>query len=125
MLASLLRYLPSDSVPAGLAILSLAVTIGLAIGAIRIRGVLLGATAAGFYAAPFTPTPGLAAAKEAPRRAAGPNGPGESLAAQAGLAYSITYPFGVVGPVLVIIALRKVFAIKIEDERKSLAAEEE
>ena len=205
-LSSLLKSFPFDSIPAGLAILSLAVTIGLAIGSIRVRGVRLGvagvlfaalafgqiglsvdakvlqflrdfalilfmytiglqvgpgfvaslraeglrlnllavatlilgaimswaighalprATAPGVYAGAFTTTPGLAAAQEALRRAPSANGAGEDLAARAGLAYSITYPFGVVGPVLVIIALRRVFGIKIEDERKSLAAEEE
>src|SRR6266850_2802795 len=205
-LGSILKSFPFDSVPAGLAILSLAVTIGLAIGAIRIRGVRLGvagvlfaalafgqiglsvdakvlqflrdfalilfmytiglqvgpgfvaslraeglrlnllavatlilgailswaighalprATAPGVYAGAFTTTPGLAAAQEALRLAPTANGAGEELAARAGLAYSITYPFGVVGPVLVIIALRRVFGIKIADERKSLAAEEE
>ncbi|HEV8290373.1 MAG TPA: putative transporter [Tepidisphaeraceae bacterium] len=205
-LASLFKSFPSDSVPVGLAILSLAVTIGLAIGAIRVRGVRLGvagvlfaalgfgqmglsvdakvlqflrdfalilymytiglqvgpgfvaslraeglrlnllavatlvlgaimswavghalprATAPGVYAGAFTTTPGLAAAQEAFRRAPSLNGAGEDFAARAGLAYSITYPFGVVGPVLVIIALRRVFAIKIDEERKLLTAEEE
>src|SRR3989441_1127983 len=52
-LASLLRYFPSDSIPAGLAILSLAVTIGLAIGAIRIRGVRLGVAGVLFAALAF------------------------------------------------------------------------
>jgi putative transport protein len=206
LLASLLKSFPSDSIPVGLAILSLAVVIGLAIGAIRIRGVRLGvagvlfaalafgqiglsvdakvlqflrdfalilfmytiglqvgpgfvaslraeglrlnilamatlilgaimswaigyalprATAPGVYAGAFTTTPGLAAAQEALRRGPNSSGPSEDLAVRAGLAYSITYPFGVVGPVLVIVLLRKVFGVKIEDERQSLAAEEE
>src|SRR5256885_1128153 len=205
-LSSFLSNFPRDSVPAGLAVLSLAVTIGLAIGAIRVRGVRLGvsgvlfsalafgqiglsvdpkvlqflrdfalilfmytiglqvgpgflaslraeglrlnvlsiatlilgaimswavghmlprAAAPGIYAGAFTTTPGLAAAQEALRRGPMANGAGEELAARAGLAYSITYPFGVVGPVLVIIALRRVFAIKIEDERKALLADDE
>ena len=205
-LASLLQSFPRDSVPAGLAILSLAVTIGLAIGAIRVRGVRLGvsgvlfsalafgqigltvepnvlrflrdfalilfmytlglqvgpgflaslraegmrlnilaiatlilgavmafavgkalprAAAPGVYAGAFTTTPGLAAAQEALRRAPNGDSPGENLAARASIAYTITYPFGVIGPILVIIALRRVFSIKIEDERNLLAAEEE
>jgi putative transport protein len=205
-LSSLLQSFPRDSVPAGLAILSLAVTIGLAIGAIRIRGVRLGvsgvlfsalafgqlgltvdptvlrflrdfalilfmytlglqvgpgflaslraeglrlnilavatlvlgaimswaightlprATAPGVYAGAFTTTPGLAAAQEALRRAPNGDPPGENLPAKASIAYTITYPFGVIGPILVIIALRRVFSIKIDEERKSLAAEEE
>src|SRR6266850_8373407 len=204
-LGSILKSFPFDSIPAGLAILSLAVTIGLAIGAIRIRGVRLGvagvlfaalafgqigltidakvlqflrdfalilfmytiglqvgpgfisslraeglrlnvlsvitlilgavmaaavgkilppATSPGLYAGAFTTTPGLAAAQEALRHSNSPIG-GENGAARAGLAYTITYPFGVIGPVLVILALRKVFAVRIADERKSLAAAEE
>src|SRR3954470_20110657 len=176
-LSSFLSNFPRDSVPAGLAILSLAVTIGLAIGAIRIRGVRLGvagvlfsalafgqfgltvdakvlqflrdfalilfmytiglqvgpgflaslraeglrlnilavatlilgaimsfavshvlprATAPGVYAGAFTTTPGLAAAQEALRRGSMADNSSDALASQAGLAYSITYPFGVV-----------------------------
>jgi putative transport protein len=201
----MLRWLPRDSVPAGLAILALAVTIGLAIGAIRVRGVRLGVsgvlfsalifgqlgltidtkvlqflrdfalilfmytiglqvgpgfvsslraeglrlnifsvatlilgavmaaavgkvlpptTSPGLYAGAFTTTPGLAAAQEALRNSKAVSG-GEVAAARTGLAYTITYPLGVIGPVLVIVLLRRVFAIRIEDERKSLAAAEE
>src|SRR5688572_14196846 len=50
---SILNWFPTDSVPAGLAILSLAVTIGLALGAIRIRGVRLGVAAVLFSALAF------------------------------------------------------------------------
>src|SRR3954462_11460922 len=197
--ASLLQSFPRDSVPAGLAILSLAVTIGLAIGAIRIRGVRLGvsgvlfsalafgqigltvdpnvlrflrdfalilfmytlglqvgpgflaslraegmrlnilaiatlilgaimsfavgralprAAAPGVYAGAFTTTPGLAAAQEALRRAPNGDSPGDNLAARASIAYTITYPFGVIGPILVIILLRRVFSINMDTERK-------
>src|SRR5437868_9342594 len=52
-LCSILKSVPFDSVPAGLAILSLAVTIGLAIGAIRIRGVRLGVAGVLFAALAF------------------------------------------------------------------------
>src|SRR4051812_41611635 len=199
------HWLPPDSIPAGLAILALAVTIGLVIGAIRVRGVRLGvsgvlfsalvfgqlgltidtkvlqflrdfalilfmytiglqvgpgfisslraeglrlnilsvatlilgavmaaavgkvlppSTSPGLYAGAFTTTPGLAAAQEALRHSKAASG-GEPAAARTGLAYTITYPFGVIGPVLVIILLRRVFAVRIDDERKSLAAAEE
>ncbi len=85
------------------------------------------ATAPGLYAGAFTTTPGLAAAQEALRHARPATGSaaGEEAARQSGLAYTITYPFGVIGPVLVILALRKVFAVRVEDERKALAAAEE
>src|SRR3954470_23391263 len=52
-LSSFLTNFPRDSVPAGLAILSLAVNIGLAIGAIRIRGVRLGVSGVLFSALAF------------------------------------------------------------------------
>src|SRR5438309_533846 len=53
LLASLLQSFPRDSVPVGLAILSLAVTIGLAIGAVRVRGVRLGVAGVLFAALAF------------------------------------------------------------------------
>src|SRR5258706_6238092 len=55
-LGSILKSFPFDSVPAGLAILSLAVTFGLAIGAIRIRGVRLGVAGVLFSALAFGQT---------------------------------------------------------------------
>src|SRR4051812_37097639 len=53
LLASLLTSFPRDSVPVGLAVLSLAVTIGMAIGAIRVRGVKLGVAGVLFSALAF------------------------------------------------------------------------
>ena len=50
---------------------------------------------------------------------------GEKSAAQIGLAYSITYPFGVVGPMLVIVAMRFLFRVRMDDERAALMREEE
>src|SRR5205809_217094 len=127
-LSSFLSNFPRDSVPAGLAILSLAVTIGLAIGSIRIRGVRLGVSGVLFSALIFGQlnltidpkvlqflrdfalilfmyTIGLQV------------GPGfiSSLRAEALR----------LNPLSVILALRKVFAIRIADERKNLAAAEE
>src|SRR5262249_17753429 len=49
--------------------------------------------AAGLFCGAFTTTPGLAAAQETLRAA--PASDGQSLAAPAGLAYSIIYPFGI------------------------------
>jgi putative transport protein len=194
-----------NSVTSGLAILSLAVTFGLALGAIRVRGLRLGisgvlfsalvfgqlglsvdpkvleflrdfalilfvyalglqvgpgvlaslrdeglrlnllslivvvvgatlvaaiihfaklpkAFAPGLYAGAFTTTPGLAAGQEALRHvsAAGPG-----AAVRAGLAYTVTYPFGVVGPILVIVVLKRIFRIRMEDELAKLEAHEQ
>jgi putative transport protein len=78
----------------------------------------------GLYAGAFTTTPGLAAAQETVRRASSKT-EATSMATQMGLAYTITYPFGIVGPVLVIPALRRLFRVRIEDEKIALAAAEE
>jgi putative transport protein len=200
------RWIPSESVGAGLAILSLAVTIGLAFGAIRVRGIRLGlsgvlfsallfgqiglsvdpkvleflrdfaliifmyaiglevgpaffsslrsdglrlniltvvvlvlgalmtiavsetlprASAAGLYAGAFTTTPGLAAAQEALRRAPASAATTDTAAARMGLAYSITYPFGVVGPLLIIPLLQRLFKVRLKDETHALNLEQE
>jgi putative transport protein len=75
------------------------------------------ATVPGLYCGAFTSTPGLAAAQETARS--------DLAAAQIGLAYSITYPFGVVGPMLVIAALRLIFRVRMGDERAKVTSEGE
>jgi putative transport protein len=81
-------------------------------------------TMPGMYSGALTTTPGLAAAQEAVRGTS-PGSAGVSLAAQIGLAYSITYPFGVVGPMLVIVAMRFLFRVRMDDEKAALAVQEE
>ena len=69
----------------------------------------------------------LAAGQEAALRHA-PGRPSESVAKDlqiTGMAYTVTYPFGVVGPILVIAALRRMLGVRVPDERKSLIAAEE
>jgi putative transport protein len=79
----------------------------------------------GLYAGAFTTTPGLAAGQEALRH------PGDDPKHQriamdkASLAYSVSYPFGVIGPILVIVILRRVFRVNLDDERRDLHAAEE
>src|SRR6185312_3666540 len=198
-----------DTVPGGLATLSLAVTLGLALGAIRVRGVKLGVSGvlfsslifgqlgltvepkvldflgdfaliifvyaiglqvgpsfltslrheglrlnllsicvivlgalltlgivklaklpidstSGLYAGAFTTTPGLAAGQEALKQARRGLEPAaiSHAVALAGLAYTVTYPFGILGPILVIEALRRIFRVRIDQERANLAAAE-
>lgn len=198
----LLAQMEKRSVAEGLAILSLAVTFGLALGAIRIRGIKLGiagvlfsslifgqlgftvepkvlqflrdfalilfiyalglqvgpgfitslrheglrlnvlslvvivlgallaasivhlahipkSAASGLYAGAFTTTPGLAAGQEALTHA---HGAPPDAVARAGLAYTVTYPIGVIGPILVIVVLRRIFRIQIPAEVEALAA---
>jgi putative transport protein len=78
----------------------------------------------GIYAGAFTTTAGLAAAQETLNSAA-PGAAGDLAAARAALAYSITYPLGIVGPMLVIQGLRRLFRICIEQERSALASDEQ
>jgi putative transport protein len=78
----------------------------------------------GLYSGAFTTTAGLAAAQDALRSAAD-KASGESAAARAALAYSITYPFGIVGPMLVIVIVRWMFGVRVEEEKAALMALEE
>jgi putative transport protein len=106
-------------------VLAVAVLVLGALMTAAVGGMLKHDAAPGLYTGAFTTTPGLAAAQEALRH--GPTGgAGDNLAAgRAGLAYTITYPFGVIGPVLIIPLLRRMFKVRIEDEKKALAAAEE
>ncbi len=81
--------------------------------------------AAGLYSGAYTTTPGLAAGQEVLRQA-NVNKPGgaDAAVASAGLAYAVTYPFGVFGPALVIVAIRRLFRVEITAERTALAAAE-
>jgi putative transport protein len=191
------RLWPDDSVAAGLATLSLAVTLGLLLGAIRVRGLKLSisgvlfssllfgqigltvnpvvlsflrdfslilfayaiglqvgpgfvdslkaeglrlnllsiavlvvgagmtagivwathlniALAPGLYSGAFTTTPGLAAGQEVLRH--GLQADTEAAARLAGLAYAVTYPFGVIGPAFAIALFRKLFGVNIQNE---------
>jgi putative transport protein len=99
----------------------------LALGAVMtlaIAPLLPRAAGPGLYSGAFTSTPGLAAAQETLRGTSRRPGT-EAAAAQAGLAYSISYPFGVVGPMLVIVALRRTFRVRLDAERAAMATEQE
>jgi putative transport protein len=82
-------------------------------------------TASGLYAGAFTTTAGLAAGQEALRQVLA-NAPDRAEAALSatGLAYAVSYPLGVVGPSLVMLALRRVFRVRIGEERAAFAAAE-
>jgi putative transport protein len=99
------------------------IVLGALLTAIIIRSTLLPkAFTPGLYAGAFTTTPGLAAGQEALRRIAGA---GSDAPVRAGLAYTVTYPFGVIGPILVIAALKRIFRIRMSDELAKLGAAEE
>ena len=78
----------------------------------------------GLFSGAFTTTPGLAAAQEAMRGSRSIYDDA-SAPARTGLAYSITYPFGVVGPMFVVVALRVMFRVRVADESAALVAAEE
>jgi len=83
-------------------------------------------SASGLFAGAYTTTPGLAAGQEVLRQAFENKASGANDAlATTGLAYAVSYPFGVFGPALVIIAVRRLFRIKVPEERSALAAAEQ
>jgi putative transport protein len=200
---------PAGSVPGGLATLSLAVTIGIALGNLRFRGVRLGVAAvlfsallfaqfgltissgvleyfrdfalvlfvytlglqmgpgffsslraeglllnvlavvvvllgalvtalivhlarlphelaAGLFTGGFATTPALAAGEEALRQfAIGHHLDPMTAISRTDLAYSVAYPFGLTGPILLVILFRLIFKVKISDELQALAASEQ
>jgi putative transport protein len=84
-------------------------------------------SASGLYTGAFTTTPGLAAGQEAlqhklERWAPQKIGHATSLA---GLAYTVTYPFGIVGPILAIVLLQRIFRIDVPHEHRELIAREQ
>jgi putative transport protein len=102
-------------------VLSLCVLLLGALLTAAVMPLLPNGAAPGLYCGAFTTTPGLAAAQEALRAAPS----AVDRAAATGLAYSIAYPFGVVGPMLVVAAVRSIFRVRIVDERASLAKAEQ
>jgi putative transport protein len=82
-------------------------------------------SASGLYAGAFTTTPGLAAGQESLRHSLG--GSPDRLAGAmdvTSLAYTVAYPFGILGPILVIALLRRIFRVQVDEEREQLLASE-
>jgi len=77
----------------------------------------------GLFSGAFTTTTALAAGQEILRQtlAGSPDKFTKALAVT-GLAYAVTYPFGLVGPSLVIAGLRRALRINVADERAALQA---
>jgi putative transport protein len=83
-------------------------------------------SASGLYSGAYTTTPGLAAGQEALRQTFAKDRERADKAMEVtGLAYTVTYPFGVVGPIFVIVLLRRLFRVRISEEVAALAAEEQ
>lgn len=87
--------------------------VGLAV-ALRLLFSLPAGALAGLLAGAVTNTPSLGAAQQALAEVAG----GSAAAArQAGVAYAVAYPFGVIGVILGMILIRRVFRISLSEER--------
>lgn len=105
----------------------LVIFLGAAMTAGIVRAVHLPRVAtSGLYAGAFTTTPGLAAGQESLRHtlAATPDQATAAVGA-ASLAYTVAYPLGILGPILVIAALRRIFGVQMEKERADLATLEQ
>jgi putative transport protein len=83
--------------------------------------------AAGLFTGGFATTPALAAGEEALRAvvAARPHTDVKAALAATDLAYSVAYPFGLTGPILLVLLFRLIFRVKIKDELKALAEAEQ
>ncbi len=104
----------------------LVVVLGAAMTALFVQlGKLPPESASGLYSGAFTTTAGLAAGQEAMRHTLAGTPQAAAMVATVGLTYAVTYPFGLVGPMLAIAALRRVFKVRVPDELKALAEEEQ
>ena len=116
-LASLRRHgLRLNLLAAGIVVLGVLTALGLrfafGVEAPVLVGLLAGAT---------TNTPSLAAAQQALQEAL-PSAPDRVAAAQLpGLGYAVAYPFGVLGVILVMVAVRLAFRISVAKEAEELA----
>lgn len=102
-------------------LLALAIVI---LGALLTAGVIVVGrypreSASALYSGAFTTTPGFAAGEEALRAAL--RGRDREVSEVAGQAFTVTYPFGLIGPILAVILLRKLFGVRMEDELKALS----
>ena len=72
----------------------------------------------GLFAGATTNTPSLAAAQAALQGLTRPNPASSDLL---GMAYAVAYPFGIVGIILTMLLVRKVFSIDVEFEARNVA----
>lgn len=115
-LASLRRHgLRLNALAASVVLLGVATALALhfvgGIGAPALAGILSGAT---------TNTPSLAAAQQALKQVLSDPAERERLARLPGIGYAVAYPFGVVGIILVMVALRAVFRVAVAREAEEL-----
>jgi putative transport protein len=80
---------------------------------------LPGPSGAGLFTGAFATTPGLAAGQEALRSMFPPDQL-SSADKTVVRAYALTYPFGLIGPILLVPLFRSVFRVNLADERQKL-----
>ena len=81
--------------------------------------------AAGLFTGGFATTPALAAGQEAIKQLAGGRGYDATTALEAtNRAYSVAYPFGLMGPILLVVLFRILFRVQLKEETAELAAHE-
>ena len=102
-----------------LSILVLVLGAGLTAAVVKIVGIP-SASSTGLYAGAFTTTPGLAAGQEVLRHSASASIADAVKAA--GMAYAVTYPVGMIGPVWAVALMRRWFRVDIGQERAAHAA---
>lgn len=83
--------------------------------------------AAGLFTGGFASTPALAGGEESLRAILSRSGPDtvKDAVSRTDLAYSVAYPFGLTGPILLVIFFRLLFKVRMGDELQSLAASEQ
>ncbi len=76
--------------------------------------------AVGLLAGATTNTPSLAAAQQALHEVAGAGGEAAASASLPGLGYAVAYPFGVLGIIVALVALKAVFRVELPHEGRLL-----
>ncbi len=113
--ASLRRQgLPLNAMAASIVLLGAAITVGIT----KFAGVSM-AAAVGLFAGGTTNTPSLGAAQEA-LKSLPDLAPG--LSGLPGLGYAVAYPFGIVGIILSMLAIRSVFRVDLKKETAAVLA---
>lgn len=85
----------------------------------RLAGIPLPA-AVGIFSGATTNTPSLAAAGQALRQMSGTS---EAMLKLPDVAYAVTYPFGILGTILAMLAIRRLFRVDLESEKRALRAD--
>jgi putative transport protein len=102
-----------------LAILVLVLGAALTIAVVKAAGISK-ANSTGLYSGAFTTTPGLAAGQEVLRHSTTLSV--SDAVKAAGLAYAVTYPIGMIGPVWAVAFMRRWFKVNMPEERRAHAA---